>query len=203
MIKNTTARRAAPIVALVTAATLALRVFLSIGLTGSILAALSFSSQYFTVPTNVLTLLLMGSVAVGRPIGSDLMLAAIVAIGGVGVIYHAVLANLWAPRGMELIADQGLHTVAPLCALGWWLASGHSPDWTLRTVASWLIWPLAYCIYALVRAQFNGFYPYPFIDIPQIGWPGLARNVVGLTLRFALLGTAILALGRAIPTQPR
>ncbi|MFZ5976285.1 MULTISPECIES: Pr6Pr family membrane protein [unclassified Hydrotalea] len=33
----------------------------------------------------------------------------------------------------------------------------------------WLIYPLLYLVYILIRGSFSGFYPYPFVNVLQIG----------------------------------
>ena len=40
----------------------------------------------------------------------------------------------------------------------------------------------------LIRGALTGFWPYPFLDADQLGWPRVALNVTGQVLAFAALG---------------
>jgi hypothetical protein len=166
---------------------LLLQVWISLGLYGDLLGALSGVSQYFTVLTNLLVLVAMGAVGLGRRPPGKAVWAVVVAIAGVGVVYHAVLAQLWQPQGMAWLADQGLHTIVPVLTVAWWLAFAPRRAAGWRDLPLAVIWPLTYCIYALARAEFSGFYPYPFIDLPALGWGGLFRNVAILVGLFIVL----------------
>ena len=59
-----------------------------------------------------------------------------------------------------------------------------------------LPWPAIYCLYALLRAEFSGFYPYHFINLEQLGWLGLLKSVSALSLAFLLLGLVLVAYAR-------
>ncbi|NJK89340.1 MAG: Pr6Pr family membrane protein, partial [Myxococcales bacterium] len=41
----------------------------------------------------------------------------------------------------------------------------------------WLTYPLAYCAYALLRAEVDGIYPYPFLDVAAEGMLSVSFNV--------------------------
>ena len=122
---------------------------------------------------------------------------ALLSILMVGVIYHLILARLWASQGLAYWADQGLHTAVPLATLGWWLAFAPK-DIRLRDLPFWLIWPLAYSLYSLIRGAVTGFWPYPFFDLPALGPLRLCVNIAGLVLAFSLLGLEIPGLARLL-----
>ena len=151
---------------------------------------------YFTILTNGAVAVLMGRCALGAALSARLQGGLVLSIVMVGLVYHAILARLWAPQGLAWWTDQALHTATPLLTLAWWLGFGDRRV-GLRDLPSWLTWPAAYAAYALVRGTLTGFWPYPFLDADTLGWPRVALNVTGMVLAFALLGVGLIALARA------
>lgn len=195
MIKALTEKKAAIVIATITAAILLLRIYILTPEHGSVLASISHLSQFFTILTNTLVMVTMFAIGFGFKMpraSTELVLSSIL---GVGLAYHTLLAHLWSPQGLVYIADQGVHTVVPLLTLLWWLVYKRK-----QSILKWkdsflfIIWPLVYCTYAIIRAEFSGFYPYPFINVPEIGWNGLVVNVVGLSLAFYVIGLFIIAM---------
>ena len=150
---------------------------------------------YFTILTNLLVALSMLAVGLRAPINAAWAAGLTLWITMVGIVYHAVLARLWAPVGLAYWADQGLHTAVPLLMAAWWAAFAPKAV-TVRHLPLWLIWPLAYCVYALIRGTLTGFWAYPFIDVSMLGWTRVGLNVLGLLAAFAVLGAGLLALSK-------
>jgi len=201
------AKRAALGVAAVTFAALALQVWLVAVARGSLVAALLHLSQFFTILTNTLIMLTMLAIGLGRRVPPAWTGAMLLAILVVGIIYHLLLAHLWEPAGLDLVADHGLHSVVPALMLIWWLVWGDVAAVRWSDPLRWVIWPLVYCIYALARAQFSGFYPYPFLNVDELGWGGLARSIASMAVGFLVLGGVLVTLARlrqqAARTGPR
>ncbi len=151
---------------------------------------------YFTILTNVGVAAVMGATAFGYRPSARMQGGLVLSILMVGLVYHAILARLWAPQGLAWWADQGLHTATPILVPGWWLTVGDRHI-TLRDLPAWLIWPALYATYALIRGALTGFWPYPFLDAAQLGLPLVALNTVGMVLAFAALGLGLIALARA------
>ena len=157
---------------------------------------------YFTVLTNIFVALTttlpltFRSSRPGRWFGSAMTLGcATTAIAFVGIVYHLLLRNLWAPAGLQWIAD----VTPPLrCAHN---ASGlldHIPtDAKASSWAplAWCLYPILYIAYALVRGELLGSYPYPFIDVTSLGFKGLL-NSLGLLVVFVVLGGAVFGIAR-------
>jgi hypothetical protein len=113
----------------------------------------------------------------------------------VGLIYHGLLSDLWAPTGLGWWADQGLHSAMPLGYAAWWLAFAPK-DLRLQDLPKALLWPLLYLVYALIRGVKTGFWPYPFLNAATLGWPHLALNCAALVLAFSLVFVLIWAVAR-------
>lgn len=126
----------------------------------------------------------------------------LVSIALVGLAYHALLRQVWNPQGPQWVADNMLHYATPLlCALHWWLCvPPQRLAWTepLR----WALWPLAYLMYALLRGAWLNSYPYPFIDVAELGYGPTLVNAAGLLLVFLVLGWVLVALARARAREP-
>jgi len=199
-----TARRGgAAVIAIVAAVTLAMRLYLRLQQSDGMLDALSYMSQYFTLLTNFITLLMMLWIALGRDLSERLIKAVTIAIVGVGLIYHALLAHLVTLSGIDLWADHGTHTFVPLLTGLWWVFLAPRPALRWGDIPMWIAWPIVYCVYILIRARFSGFYPYPFLNVPVIGWAGLIGAVAGLVLGFVAIGLSLTGLSRFAPSRDR
>lgn len=163
----------------------------------NLLDALWRMAGFFTILTNLGVVALMAAIARGWRIGASWAAGLLVSILMVGLVYHAVLARLWAPQGLAWWADQGLHTAVPLATALWWLA--FAPKGVVwRDLAFWLIWPMLYCAYALGRGAMTGFWPYPFLNVEALGPGVVALNIAGLVIAFAALGAGVVLLARRL-----
>ena len=175
-----------------------LRLVLQTEESGSVLGALAYLSQFFTILTNAAVCLLLGAVALGAPVAPRVTQAFTIAIVGVGVVYHVALAHLRELSGLELLGDHGVHTVVPLLTFLWWLF--WAPKSPLRATYAlvWIAWPVLYCIYILIRAAGSGFYPYPFLNLPELGVVGLAQSIAVLCAAFVVIGLALTGMSRLV-----
>ena len=71
---------------------------------------------------------------------------------------------------------------------------------SFRTALWWVVYPLTYAAYTLVRGPIVLWYPYPFLDPAQHGYGQVALTCVGIGL--AVTGVAWL-LARATPAVTR
>ncbi len=152
---------------------------------------------YFTVLTNLLVGASMLAVAWRWSMPARVAAGLLIAIVMVGLMYHLVLAALWQPQGLAWWADQGLHTFVPLAFAGWWLAFADKQiGW--RDLPLWLIWPLGYGVYAIIRGAMTGFWPYPFVNVDALGLAQVAVNLAGLLAMFAVLGAGLIGVTRLV-----
>jgi hypothetical protein len=177
-----------------------IRVNLELTYLGSILRSFSF----FTVLTNLLVLI---SVTVplfwpqrraGRFFFKPQILSGLlVYIVVVGLVYHVALARIWNPRGVHKIADLIQHYLVPILFLLHWI---FVPKGTLswKVVPSWLVFPAVYFVFILVCGAITNVYPYPFVDVSQLGLLQVLINAVVITLGFALVGLGVVALDKLL-----
>ena len=158
---------------------------------------------YFTVLTNVFVALtatlplIAGSSGLGRWFGKPTMLGcATTSIALVGIAYHVLLRSVWAPHGLQLLADVVLHYVVPISALAYWIA--YPPAARLRFLAPlvWCGYPIGYILYAFIRGEMLGSYPYHFIDVASLGYRQAVLNGFGLLIAFVVLGGVVVAIAR-------
>jgi hypothetical protein len=164
----------------------------------SVLAVLWNLAAFFTLLTNLLAAMIMSAVALGWVLPARIALSLAVSISIVGIVYHAILAKLWSPQGLELIADLGLHTVVPVVVVVYWLALAPKAGLKANALGAVLIWPLAYMVLALTRGAVTGFWPYGFLNADQLGWAQVGLNLVGLLSSFTVLALLLIGLARII-----
>lgn len=159
--------------------------------------------SYFTILTNLLVAVSL-TISRGLPksiLGKFFSRGAVqtgmgVYIALVGVIYSLLLRNLWNPQGAGKLADVLLHDGVPVLYVIYWAA--FVPKGTLRWKHAflWLIYPIAYMIYTLIRGIMTGWYPYPFIDVGVLGYPIALRNAAGVLVIFIVTGLTAVWIGR-------
>ncbi|MGI3169550.1 Pr6Pr family membrane protein [Pseudooceanicola sp. C21-150M6] len=156
--------------------------------------------RFFTILTNGIVAALCLRIAVDRKTPKPRWLGGVTLwIAITGVVYHLLLAATDGPNvGWGWWGNAGLHTAVPAAMLLWWLAFAPRRGLTVGAAVLWLSWPLLYCAYALVRGQFNGNYPYFFLDPVKTGWPGVATWIAILGAAFFAGGLILIGIGRLI-----
>jgi hypothetical protein len=61
-----------------------------------------------------------------------------------------------------------------------------------------LIAPLAYGVYTLARGPIVGWYPYPFVDVTELGYPHVFRNIVEFVIFFAFVSSIYVLIDRLV-----
>lgn len=161
--------------------------------------------SYFTILTNIIGALAMTAplVAAGTSVGNffdrpSVRTAIATYFIVVAVTYHLILRDLWNPQGWQWVADMSLHYVTPaLFVLDWLLfVPKRAVPWATSLHA--LVYPLLYMGWTLWHGSWSGFYPYPFVDVSQIGFDKALQNAGAMTAAFLVLGLVLIALGRVL-----
>ena len=141
--------------------------------------------------------------------GSGVALAMTLCIYVTHLIYHFVLVPDARRRGKKF-ADFGgsfgnlcVHYGTPWLVVGQWLLWGNKAGLTAASAARWLVLPLAYFVYAMLRARTGRpightklLYPYTFMDPEKLGVKKFCLSVTAVLAGFFLLGCLFAALGR-------
>lgn len=122
--------------------------------------------------------------------------AVTVYISIVGLVYQILLRHIWDPTGLQKVVDELLHSVVPVLVVIFWLVSRKTGAVDYKQIGSWLIYPLIYLVYVLIRGYASGFYPYPFLDVTQLGLQQVIFNCLGMTLLFVLVSVLFVWLSR-------
>lgn len=161
---------------------------------GTAIDALVIFLGYFTILSNLFVALTAGAVALApdsRLASPMLRGCATTAIVVVGLGYHLLLRQIWDPQGWQWVADNLLHYAVPIVALAHWLWFPPQVRLPKRAPLLWALYPVAYLAYALVRGEWIDAYPYPFIDVPSLGYPRVLVNAAGLMLVFLAAGALL------------
>lgn len=114
----------------------------------------------------------------------------------VGIAYNLLLRNTWNPQGLQLLVDVLLHDIDPLLFLGWWWLAASTQALRYMDIVGWAGYPIAYFIYAMVRGAVDGFYPYPFIDLPTLGAAQVVVNALAILIAFVAISALLVAVAR-------
>ncbi|MDE3251272.1 MAG: Pr6Pr family membrane protein, partial [Bacteroidota bacterium] len=99
------------------------------------------------------------------------------------------------PTGFQKITDELLHTLIPLLSLVYWILFVNKRTLNWKNSFAWLGYPVIYSLFICIRGAFSGFYPYPFINVTELGYPVTLRNGVWLLVFFWVL--SLLLIGSA------
>jgi len=151
--------------------------------------------SYFTMQSNLLLAmtLLCAQIAPLSSIGKwaskpSVRSALLLYVGIAGIVYFLMLRDVWHPRGWQLFGDQILHYCVPLLYAADWIFLSGRGRLSWRDVLWWLAFPAAYSAYTLAHGYISRFYPYPFLDVRDIGLEAVLLNM-------GLLATAFLVMG--------
>jgi len=121
----------------------------------------------------------------------------------VGVVYFLLLRDLSHRQGWGLFFEHVLHYVTPpLFVLDWLLfVPKVEVDWRVGFTS--LGFPALYLAWTFVHGDSTGWYPYPFIDVPELGYTRALVNVGGLIIAFLGLELALVGIGRLLGHKGR
>ncbi|MGV4985303.1 Pr6Pr family membrane protein [Streptomyces sp. NRAIS4] len=190
-----------------------------------LLGAPARTLSYFSVQTNILlaiVMLLSASRAwrARRPLPSAVTGATVLYAMVTALVYHLLLAHTTPPfsmTGTTAVPErwhgawatlQILHTVTPAAAVLDWLLLTPAARLHLRQTATWLLYPLAYLAFYLIRAMFlpppnPSRYLYPFLDVAAHGYRSTLANALLLGLAIYALAVLLVALDHTRPTPVR
>ncbi|AZF25255.1 Pr6Pr family membrane protein [Pseudomonas sp. R2-60-08W] len=167
----------------------------------SLLGGLISFFSFFTVLTNTLVVVVLSYWLVEREsagkrffLAPGISSAIAASIVLVSLAYNLLLRHLWSPEGFQFIADELLHDVMPVLFLIYWWRCVPKGTLRLKHIAGWVVYPLVYFAYVLLRGHSLGQYQYPFMDVDSLGYPQVFVNAGGILLGFLLIALAMVVL---------
>lgn len=101
----------------------------------------------------------------------------------VGIVFTLLLSGL---RDIEFMAVHWdnivLHYIMPIVVTLDWFIDIPKLRIAFKQTSPWIIFPIAYVVYSLIRGYFIGWYPYPFLNPNNHGYIGVATTSVVLIL---------------------
>lgn len=159
------------------------------------------SFQYFTLTTTLLAALVL-SVAVWRPgswlagpVWSGMVCTSLILVA---LVYTLMLRHLWEPEGLRKLADILLHDIIPPLFFVYWLVFASRVKLAWHTVLIWLVYPVSYLVAIILLGTATGSYPYPFLQVGELGLARVLLNSLELLLFYTALGALLLCVSRAI-----
>ncbi|WP_372348531.1 Pr6Pr family membrane protein [Streptomyces sp. KL116D] len=164
-------------------------------------------ASYFTIESNVLVAvccvtLLLGPGRDGR-VWRVLRLDTLLGIAITGLVFAVLLAPKVHLHGLALAVTIGLHGIAPVATLVGWLLFGPWPRIDLPTVGRAFLWPAAWLGYTLAHGAATDWYPYPFLDVTELGYPRALINIAGVLAVALLLSFLLMRADAALARRHR
>ncbi|MBP6022433.1 Pr6Pr family membrane protein [Ferruginibacter sp.] len=160
---------------------------------------------FFTILTNILVAVSLTMVYIKgisenghfltRP---KTLTATAVYITIVGLIYNVILRFQWAPQGLAKLVDELLHSVIPVLFIFFWVKFVPKQNIQWKNILPWLIYPLVYLGYTLLRGSFAAWYPYPFINVTDLGYGKVLMNSVMVTVAFVVIAVLFAGIAKAM-----
>ena len=155
--------------------------------------------SFFTIQSNLYAVaILLLAVLIdrrGRPSPTfDLFRgAAVLYMVTTGIVYGLLLSGYQEELQTTLPwVDTVVHRVMPIVLVADWLIGPPRTAIDVRRAAKWLIYPLVYVTYSLIRGPVVDWYPYPFLDPDEAGgYGGVLLYCVAIALGIGLFATVV------------
>lgn len=161
----------------------------------------------FTILSNIIVLV-TAILLVIRPLRDGRLwrvvrLDALLSIVITGVVYAVVLAPQVNLTGWAFVITVGFHYLSPWLTLAAWLLFGPRPRFTWSTVAWAFVWPTAWVLYTFIHGSISGWFPYPFLDVTKLGFPGAALNSLMVLVVAIVFAVLLKLVDRVLPATLR
>jgi hypothetical protein len=158
--------------------------------------------SFFTILTNILVALYFTSrisifknTSLSKLSNSGNLTALTAFILVVGLVYQFILRGTWQPTGLQRIIDELLHSAIPLFVFLYWLKFANKTDLIFKNIKIWLWYPIGYFLFVIIRGHFSNFYPYPFVNVIEIGYSQVFINAVIISLFFLFIMWVLILIG--------
>jgi uncharacterized membrane protein YidH (DUF202 family) len=129
-------------------------------------------------------------------LGDQVRAASVVYMAVVGIVFGVLLRDVDLGALLPWV-NFVLHVLMPCVVVIDWFLLPPRRALAIRDLLLWLIVPVLYLVYVLIRGSLIHWYPYPFLN-PGVsgGYLSVAVYIIGIALVFLLVGWVLLALGK-------
>ncbi len=168
-------------------------------------SSISNSLSYFTIQSNLLIVVCLAATLffsrskVGQFFSKTTVQSAITMyIIIVSLIYNFAIRTSWVQPFPQLIYDNILHVVTPLFFVIRWAVYIFNGTLKWKNGFVWLVYPLLYLFYSVVRGAIVGWYPYFFVNLNKISTGELVRNASLVLLVFLFISFLIIGVDKML-----
>ena len=161
--------------------------------------------SYMTILTNILVALVyivplvMPATKPGKFLSNPFVqTATLVYIIVVCIGYHILLSKIWSPQGLQKAADISLHYLVPVFYIFFWLFFVQKGTLKYTFAFTWLLYPAAYLIYAIIRGSITGIYAYYFLDLQKNELQHVITIITALLSAYIIVGLVAIFIYRKI-----
>ena len=159
--------------------------------------------SYFTILSNLLVAITTTTLALAWDRDSRLWrvlrMNAVVGIAVTAIVHWFFLRPLLDLHGNDYLADKLLHVVVPALAVIGWLVFGPRERVRRADLLPSAIYPALYMVWTLIHGAATDWYPYPFVDVGEHGYPVVLLNACGVIALLAALSALMLAIDGRLP----
>lgn len=116
----------------------------------------------------------------------------------VGLAYHILLSETNNPQGLEWFTDLLLHYINPVLYLVWWAWLAPKDILPFREALRWMIFPAVYFLFSLIKGFITDWYPYPFVNVTELGYPAVLTTSAVLMAIYLIIGLVFTVLCRRL-----
>jgi hypothetical protein len=157
--------------------------------------------SYFTIVSNTFGALVVLYAAIAKPSRAlDLVRgAAVTALVIVGVVFSALLAG--GDDNPIPWVNAVVHYLMPVAIVVDWALDPPATRLPMRDALLWLVLPLAYAAYTLLRGAIVHWYPYPFLNVDKLGYPVVLAYCAGIAAFGLVVAWLVVASGNGLAAR--
>ena len=173
------------------------------GVVGRVLDTFSYFTDVSNIVVAVVLIVMARGLVNPNSVWRALRMDTLVLISVTGLVYTIVLAPGIELRGWEHLENALVHMVVPILTVVTFLIWGPRGWLTWRTVFTALILPMIWLVYTLIRGAVIDAYPYPFLNVSNLGLGAVLFNVFFVIVLGVILGFIFLGLDRILMRMRR
>ena len=108
--------------------------------------------------------------------------------------FNIFLRHLHHLQGWKRLDSELLHVVVPVLYFLYWILFALKTTLQWKHALLWLAGPAIYFIYILIRGAIDGFYPYPMVNVNELGYTHVILFAAGAGIAIIILGWLLIAI---------